>query len=279
MNAIYNVYVFELDNAAYLLCPSIGDCSILECEFMHPDICSKHRVIKLLDTYCDIEGWQIDGLVHAFMHRYGTNNVYGGSYSKLNATSDNIKTADHITTADHIKYMVDGLNKLRERQILCDKYKSSTSMTMDYKSEIAMYNELISLQSKYHIDRTIIDDIEWLKSVIIGPTTVNLERYHNLMKKLSEIYTKAAKLFNLETGLTYSRPDTFFDSRVLPYERNVWNYNVDNDTKLNDVIKNFELAIYTMINREDEVLFDMEQINIDDIQNKYYMQQLLARHN
>ena len=269
MNAIYNVYVFELDNSAYLLCPSTGDCSILECEFMHPEICSKHRVIKLLDTYCDIEGWQIDGLVHAFMHKYGTNNVYGGSYSSNN----------DVKTADHIKFMAYGLNKLRERQILCDKYKSSTSMSMDYKSEIAMYNELMSLQSEYHIDRTIIDDIEWLKSVIAGSTTVNLDRYHATIKKLSEIYAKAVMLFDLERGWIYSRPDIFFDSRVLPYERTVWNYNVDNDTKLNEVIKKFELAIYTMINREDEVLYDLEQINIDDIQYKYYMQQLLVRHN
>jgi hypothetical protein len=67
----------------------------------------------------------------------------------------------------------------------------------------------------------------------------------------------------------------FFDSRIIPYERTIYMYNSADDDQLEPMIKSFELAIYSMINREDETLFDMEQINIQEERDCYIMRQLI----
>ncbi len=252
----YTVFVFKLADGKMLLCPKIemddNKSFITETEFLYSDITLKNRIVELIDTHKNVEAWQIDGLVHMYMHKYGTNNVYGGSYIKNR----------EVSVSDHIKFITEGINELDNRRDVYHKLKDHVC-NHDPKN-IEKYNRLATLRDAYHIDRNIINELEWLRNCIYTNGTDNLTKYYSCINNLRIVHERASKLFNLEQTIFHRKPDLFFDSRVLPYERNHVHYEATHDDKLEPMIKSFELAIYTMINREDETLFDMEQVNIQE---------------
>jgi len=224
-------------------------------------------IARLITTHTNIESWQIDGLVHLYMHKFGTNNVIGGSYQWFGQAK---------STSEHIKFIVDGLDELNARKEKCRKLLVQ-DLSADFTSQIRMYDNLVELKSQYHLDRSIIDDLSWLSDLIINGTYKQeyYTRYEKLMNNLAHICKRAYKLGIVENSYYFPYPRVYFDSRVLPYERGAWNYNYETDTELKQVISTCELAIYTMINREDELLYDIEQIDIDTIRDKLLLQQLL----
>lgn len=266
MNFFYTVYVFELHDGKYLLCPSTDDCSALECMFMYPE---SGNIARLLTTVEQVESWQIDGIVHLYMHKYGINNVIGGSYERFGQTT---------STSDQIKFIVDGLEKLNERKEKCRKLHQehsnleTTSVGVsspldsidNYKSQIQMYENLVELKNQYHIDRSIICEFGWLQSIIINGLSArdqsSLDRYNTLMNNLAQICQKAISYGIIEKKYYTHNPHMLFDSSIFWYERQTNNIEPD--------LKTFEQAIYTLINREDELLFDIEQIDIDTIRDK-----------
>ncbi len=267
MNLFYTVFVFELHNGKYLLCPSTDDCTALECMFMYAR--EQSSIARLVTTHTNIESWQIDGLVHLYMHKYGMNNVIGGSYQRYNLES---------STSDKIKFIVNGLEELNARKEKCRKLLIQ-DLSADFISQIHMYNNLVMLKDQYHLDRSIIDDLSWLSDLIVNGTYTpdNYNRYDKLMNNLAQICNRAYKLGIVKNSYYFPYPRVYFDSRVLPYERSAWNYNYQLDTELKQVMSTCELAIYTMINREDELLYDIEKIDIDTMKDKLLLQQLQAR--
>jgi len=265
MNLLYTVFVFELLNGKYLLCPSTDDCTALECMFMYPR--EQIFITRLVTTHTNIESWQIDSVVHLYMHKYGTNNVFGGSYSHFSENHD---------TSDNIKFIADGLDELNARKEKCRKLLVQ-DLSADFTSQIRMYDSLVELKDQYHLNRSIIDDLSWLSDLIINGTykQENYTRYDGLMNNISNICKRAYQLGIVKNSYYFPYPRVYFDSRVLPYERGAWNYNYETDLELKQVISTCELAIYTMINREDELLYDIEQIDIDTIRDKQLLQQLL----
>lgn len=273
MNLFYTVYVFELHNGKYLLCPSTDDCSVLECMYMYPEgtygstALEAGNIARLITTVEQVESWQIDGLVHLYMHKYGTNNVIGGSYKRF---------GQETSTSDKIKFIVDGLDELNARKDKCRKLLVQ-DLSADFTSQIRMYNNLVELKDQYHLDRSIIDDLSWLSDLIINGTyqPTYHTRYDKLMNDIAHICKRAYNLGIVENKYYFPYPRVYFDSRVLPYERSAWKYNYELDTELKPVFSTCELAIYTMINREDELLYDIKQIDIDTIKDKLLLQQLL----
>ncbi len=253
---IYTIFVFELAGNKYLLCPSTDDCSALECFFMYPEAFREQRLsARLITTHQNIEDWQIDGLVHLYMHKYGTNNVIGGSYTKF---------GDNHCTSDHIKFIVDGLEELNNRKEKCRRLQTQ-DLSADYTTQLSMYNNLVQLKDQYHIDRCIVGELGWLYDLIINDTykPENYCRYNGIMHNLALICKRARKLGIIDSNFHYPYPRAYFDSRVIEHKT----------CDLTQVINTCELAIYTMINREDELLYDMEQIDIDNIRDYVLMQQ------
>ena len=66
-------------------------------------------------------------------------------------------------------------------------------------------------------------------------------------------------------------PNVFFDSRVIKGERQNHEYKLENDDQYVCVIKIFELALYTLINREDEYMFELNQINLRENKDKLFI--------
>ncbi len=285
MNSFYTVFIFELQNSKYLLCPSTDDCTALECMFMYPE---SGNISRLITTVKQVESWQIDGLVHLYMHKFGTNHVIGGSYQKFGQAT---------STSEQIKFIVDGLEELTARKEKCRKLHQMDSLgnsrepksplaeapsrapkvpldSIDnYKSQIQMYENLVELKNQYHIDRSIIGEFGWLQSLIInGPEfktktfrgdftkKYDYDRYNTLINNLAQICQKAISYGIIEKKYYTHNPHLLFDSSIFWYERQT--NNIEPELKI------FEQAIYTLINREDELLFDIEQIDIDTIRDK-----------
>jgi hypothetical protein len=103
--------------------------------------------------------------------------------------------------------------------------------------------------------------------------------YEHIIKKLVEIYKQYKDWLNSEEVDTHGAfkipyaqvlpvyleaPRLYFDARIVPEERKMWNiYNKNNsDASLDtNMFSMYELMIYTLQNRVDEFKFDIEEIN------------------
>ncbi len=308
MNSFYTVFIFELQNGKYLLCPSDDDCSAQEGLFMYPEAIA-FREPRAVTTVKQVESWQIDGLVHLYMHKYGTNNVIGGSYQAFGpeygrvgksvsacgiseatcgiseatcgiseatcgiseATCGISESARCYCTSEQIKFITDGLDELNARKEKFRKLGTESLDTIDnYRSQVEMYDNLVQLKDQYHIDRSIIGEIGWLQNLIINGTYTHSDyyRYNTLMQNLAQICQKAISYEIIEKQYYTHNPRLYFDSQAVHKE--CAGHEVSFEI--------FEQAIYTLINREDELLYDIEQINIADIRDRLLYQILTTKH-
>ena len=90
MSQKYIVDVILLSNNKYLIYPYLpNNCecengfTIQEYNFLYDEWLNGQTVKSLENVIQDVEAWQIDGLVHLYMHKYGIENVRGGRYNKL----------------------------------------------------------------------------------------------------------------------------------------------------------------------------------------------------
>jgi len=72
-------------------------------------------------------------------------------------------------------------------------------------------------------------------------------------------------------NLFFEKPYVFFDKRVIKRERDLNNYDFKSDKQLEQVIKVFELAIYSLINREEELYFDLNQVTLRESKDKLFI--------
>jgi hypothetical protein len=104
--------------------------------------------------------------------------------------------------------------------------------------------------------------LAWKTKTFKGDYTkkYDYDRYNTLMNNLAQICQKAISYGIIEKKYYTYNPHLLFDSSIFWYERQI--INIEPELKI------FEQAIYTLINREDELLFDIEQIDIDTIRDK-----------
>ena len=103
-----------------------------------------------------------------------------------------------------------------------------------------------------------------------------------MMERLSLVYKQylsvtedaESKIDGLSEGLCklfFTKPYVFFDRRIIKRERELHKYDYNSDKQLEQVIKVFELAIYSLINREEELYFDLNQIQINENKDKLFI--------
>jgi hypothetical protein len=102
----------------------------------------------------------------------------------------------------------------------------------------------------------------------------------NVFKQFErEIEDARDKMQMIICELVFSKPYTFFDCRVIPSEREHSNYKYENDTMLETALKGFELAIYTLINREDETIFEINDFNVQEIRDRLFIANMESQTN
>lgn len=281
---MYNIYIYKLrDGDKFLLSPHFAthvddNVEVQMSAFLYQEIVETNPIKSFHHVEEGLLGWQVDAFVHTYMHRYGIENVRGGRYKRW-ALTDAQK--DEISNA--IKFFAFDLGDLR---IKINKYCEYVKMNDDevaLKNKIHSYELLAKERQRFAIDRDIVFELNWLQRIIQTPIEKFLEvqiRYSTLMQDLSKVFRQFEreiedardKLPNKNIcPLVFSKPYTFFDCRVIPTEREHTNYKIGEDVLLSDVIKSFELAIYTLINREDEIAFETESVDIQELRDRLFI--------
>ena len=279
----YNIYVYELNNGKYLLYPRVisnyDNFCAGEAAFVYQEIVKNNPIKRLIHTQNGLEAWQIDAFVHTYMHNYGIENVRGGRYNKLE-----LSEKEEISKA--IKYYTYGLEEQEQRVYQYYEYIDTIVHDPDnYKEKINYYEKTDMERKRFEIDRTIIYDLNWLVRSIETRVDKFFEikdDYYKLMERLSLIYKQylsvmedaQSKIDGLSKGLCklfFEKPYVFFDGRIIQREREMHNYDFKSDKQLEQVIKVFELAIYSLINREEELYFDLNQIRINENKDKLFI--------
>ena len=279
----YNIYVYELNNGKYLLYPRVisnyDNFCAGEAAFVYQEIVKNNPIKRLIHTENGLKAWQIDAFVHTYMHNYGIENVRGGRYNTLE-----LSEKEEISKA--IKYYTYGLEEQEQRVYQYYEYIDTIVHDPDnYKEKINYYEKTDMERKRFEIDRTIIYDLNWLvRSIETGVDKFFeiKDDYYKLMERLSLIYKQylsvmedaQSKIDGLSKGLCklfFEKPYVFFDGRIIQREREMHNYDFKADKQLEQVIKVFELAIYSLINREEELYFDLNQIRINENKDKLFI--------
>jgi hypothetical protein len=257
---------------------------------LYQDIVVNNPIICLEEIEFDVRAWQVDAFVHLQMHKHGLEHVRGGRYRNLVLTDSE---KEEISNA--IKFFA---YDLLEQDARKDKFQALMCENIDkdvVERNIQTYLRNEEIRKRFEINRGIIEELEWLQEIIKTPETKFVfrisTRYYKLMNDLGNVYEHFLKEIDnahelIKTivnpdlpicELYLQRPCTFFDSRVILEERERGNYEYETDQLLSIMIKVFELAIYTLINREDEAIFERDLINLQENKDKLFIKQHLLR--
>jgi hypothetical protein len=276
---MYNIYVYKLQHDdKFLLCPHNSEENVEDhfSAFLYQEIVRQNPISHIVEI-STCESWQVDALVHTYMHQHGIENVRGGRYK-----SWTLSDAEKEEISDAIKYYAFELEEQKSKRERFHKYLQMDNDPIVLKNAILVYDTLCETRRSYKIDRSIIHELNWLLSIIQNPEKKFIpivDRYNSLMVALGNVFKQfereipdaKSKLDVPICELVFSKPFTFFDCRVIPSEREHSNYNFESDTAIGDVVKGFELAIYTLINREDEIIFEMEQIDVQELRDRLFI--------
>lgn len=289
MSEKYVVDVILLSNNKYLIYPYLlkeHNYNFNEFHYLYYEWIHNLSIKSIENVIQNVEAWQIDSLVHLYMHKYGIENVRGGRYNKLIISdeekefiSQSIKYFAYGVDedADEIKKCHSIIKEIQDGKMDCNK------VVIEYEN----YNQLTTKLGNYMIDRDLLTEFEWLISIIKTPvikfSTIET-RYYKLVHSLRAIYEKYLKTFEdgkEKIASCYKKYHTYFtenpkilpiteaqlanpimylDSRVIHSERS--HEYCQKDELFLDI---YTLIIYTFVNREDELLFDISQIDIDHI--------------
>lgn len=287
----YNIYVYELKDGKHLLYPKTEmdntDFGINECAFVYQEIVRNNPIVRITHIQHGVEFWQIDAYVHTHMRKYGVENVRGGRYNTLELSES---TKSEIS--DAIKFFTYGLKEQTQRMYQYYDCRESIIQGIDYyRGQIELYEQLDAERKKYEIDRTIAYDLNWLRRMVEkGPGKQYLDikpKYDRVLNHLSAVYEQFLnsdedaqekvdsihKLYDdcAKCKIFFNTPCTFFDCRVIEEERIHNKYNYEADVQFRCVLSVFELAIYSLMNREDEIIFDLNQIGIKEQRDKLFI--------
>jgi hypothetical protein len=244
--------------------------------FLYPEIVRTNPIVTLHHIEYNVIDWQIDGLVHKYMHEHGVENIRGGRYKHWELTE-----AEREEISIAIKFFAFDLDEQKSERDRFNEYKQMNNDATSLKNALYKHETLAKERERYRIDRNIIYELNWLVSIIKNPVEKFLpisDRYNALMTALSNVFKQfereiedAREKIQIICELVYSKPYTFFDCRVIPSERKHSKYKYEEDTMLDAVLKGFELAIYTLINREDETIFEIEYFNVQELKDRLFI--------
>jgi hypothetical protein len=249
-----NIYVFVLEDGKWLLAL---DPNPTVTSYFYRDVVRNNPIVKLDHIRYNLLTWQIDAYVHMYMHKHGLEHVRGGRYKNLELT---LVEKDEISNA--IKYFA---YDIEEEFVQSEKFRELATTPDELENLLNKYKMLEDERKRFEIDRSVIDELEWLKEIMktqVDRFLLIEDRYKKLMNSLSKIYGQflretenAQDKIRVSCELFLVKPYTFFDCRVIPSEREHNRYKFEQDAEVASILAAFETAIYTLINREDEAKY------------------------
>lgn len=278
-----SIYVYLLKDGKLL----ISSCEDKDaCSFLYQEIVKNNPIVDIYATVGHhFHGWEFESYVLKYMQKMGIDNVRGGRFNKL-VLSESTKNE----IFDSIKYFVDGQEEEEARVQKYYTYKSSLLSPDVYRENINKYNTIEEKRKKYEIDRNITYELNWLLKIIENNNTYFFDiitKYDSLMKNLAKVYNQYLNVVEnaenhiiqihnsydncVKCNLFFEKPYVFFDQYVIENERLKKSKILNLKKHLECVVKIFELAIYNLINREDELIFELNQIDLKENIDKLYL--------
>ena len=284
---LYDIYVFKL-----LICNKFflypkrryenNDTNVMiECKCLY---CLENEMLQLCEKIEMVKQTEIDGHVIQWMSQEGIDHVRGGSFTDT-VLSD--ATKEYISR--QIKYMNYDLEKnddiIKKLQGLTDISFSNLS---NMHQKICKCKNIHEQINQYY-PAVSIEDLNWLRAKIDTSLSGEwkfihiIDKYNELMRRLTTLYKQYKeyqKFHNDEVIHTIddvpylSSPHMYFDARIISEERR----RSTGEGKDDEVFKTYETLIYTLLNRTDELKFDIQDFDLEweEIKYRYYVQ-LFAR--
>ena len=271
---LYDIYVFKGDNQFFLYpkrrYENNDTNAMIECKCLY---CLENETLQLCEKIEMVKQTEIDGQVIQWMSQEGIDNVRGGSFTDT-VLSD--ATKEYISR--QIKYMNYDLEKndsiIKRLQGLTDISFCNFS---NMHQEICKCKNIQEKINKYY-PAVSIEDLNWLRVKV--DTSLSGEwkdKYNDLIRNLTILYKqyKEYQKFHNDTVIHMiddfpylSSPHMYFDTRRRS----------TGEEKDDEVFKTYETLIYTLLNRTDELKFDIQDFDLEwaEIKYRYYVQ-LFAR--
>lgn len=277
---LYDIYVFESSIDRFFLYPRKSQDNPIS--FTHPLIeckclyCLENITLEFHDKITMVKPESIDGIVIQWMSKHGIDHVRGGSFIDP-VLSDSTK--EYISNQiKYMNYVLENNNTLVERL----NTDISLSLLPEKKMMIEKCRKIQSQIDKYY-PCVSIEELEWLRKMI--ETSVDgkwrfsdiINKYSDLLKRLVLLYKQFCTYqqsidnpITLDSPAPYlTSPHIYFDARVIPEER--MRCDRSNDAQ---VFNTYELMLYTLLNRTDEMKFEIEGFDVawEDLQYRYCME-------
>jgi hypothetical protein len=215
------------------------------------------------------------------MQIYGIENVRGGSYYQPELSEFQLKVLEYEFTIPNI---------INKNTIFLKDYATN------YGDEHEIENAITSIKNKWYskteylqtlrqapgnviIDRSFIGKLEWLKNtmdVIVMTKSYNhqyhtafpsimnndfINRYQSLIPCLQHLYKQGSQLREniiFEPMIYLEHPEFLFDVIMCHSQTKSIESVNEAYTSANKLYERFEYMMYLIINRSDEVIFDIE---------------------
>ena len=282
---LYDIYVFKGDNQFFLYpkrrYENNDTNAMIECKCLY---CLENEMLQLCEKIEMVKQTEIDGQVIQWMSQEGIDNVRGGSFTDT-ILSD--ATKEYIS--QQIKYMNYDLEKndsiIKKLQGLTD---ISFCNLLNMHQEICKCKNIQEKIDKYY-PAVSIEDLNWLRAKVDTSLSGEwkfihiVDKYNKLIRNLTILYKQYKEyqkfhnneVIHMINDVPYLlSPHMYFDARIISEERRR-SVGTGND---NEVFKTYETIIYTLLNRTDELKFDMQDFDLEWEEMKYrYYVQLFSR--
>lgn len=280
-----NIYAVELDGNHYIVHPSVKNeetAIIRECKIIY-DWARDYEPIAVCESFYLEQDTPIaiDYFVKKYMQIYGIDNVRGGSYYQSELSEFQKKVLEYEFTIPQI---------INKNTIFLKDYAEN------YADEPHLDTAIASIQNKWStktelleslrqapgnvlIDRSFIGKMEWLKNtmdLIVMTKSYNhqyhtefppimnhdfMQRYQSLIPCLKHLYKQGRQMRDnivFEPMIYLEHPEFLFD--VIMYHSQTKSVEAVNEAYASamKLYERFEYMMYLVINRSDELIFDIE---------------------
>jgi hypothetical protein len=287
MQELY-LYILQLENDKILLHISSNnnldnDYLFLQCQIIY-EFAKENKPIKTMDIMKLSTLLEADYYVKRYMLHYGIENVRGGSYINKEIQPAVYKFLENELLLDSIELDEDSdifsqiyykYSQFNETQL--QKEKDFLKTQLEYmKSKQIFYNSLCNslkihnLNSNFSIRQDIFTELDWMKNIIHSNSFEKLEssqiyRYRTISKifeQIKQTFLKLnEKLPDFEPIIFLQNPSTIFDT-FFYHRINIPEFadkQIENLTEVADsVLSKFEYMSYFIINRMDELEYDLK---------------------
>jgi hypothetical protein len=249
---LLNVILLEGENVILFESESMYDYQIMNECIEQEDFAKEHKPLSILEKIQITEPTMIDYYVKNYMQYFGIEHVRGGSY--MNVTDEQyerlkneFKNSDMVKLFESLKYFAhDGVQYTIDRNVV-DQIQW-LSDTIKLKSTVVHYKQ------KYQ--GMVCEPFDLLFS---GDVT---SKYNQLLMYLMALHEKIPRIKKIECEYDWyrSNPTEIFN-RFIHSDHDVYDEEIKIANKLCDY---YEYAAYCIINKCDELEFDINHESIVD---------------